>query len=182
MDCCEIRVSDRPVCIFATLFACIYPRVALLDVAPRLEPPLLGDGSQLSETAQDAMQCVQSGPSPIAHRLFGQYKDFPRPALLEVAVKQQMVIDFHYIWEYEPTSADVQYINGQVMSVEYRLTTLRADESLTPAQHAVRLALFIFSQPFILVAKPNTAFCRAMTKRMKGWLEESELGSLWMPN
>lgn len=135
VDDCEIRLSDSPVCIFATLFACSYLSAALLDVAPRLKPPQLGDGSQLSEEAQDALQSAQSGQSPMAHRLFGEYKDFVGPALLEIAVKQQVVIDFHYICsrgEYEPTSADIQHIYGQAMSVEYQLTALRADLSLTP--------------------------------------------------
>lgn len=120
----------------------------------------------------------------MAPRLFTKYTDFLGPALLHVATKQRTVMHFRCICsrgDYSPTPTDMQYIYGLEMSVEYHLTVLRADESLTPAQHAVRLALFIFPQPFILVAKPNAAFCRAMTKRMKKWLERSDLVSLWAP-
>ena len=92
----------------------------------------------------------------MAPRLFTKYTDFLGPALLEVAIRQRVVMHFRCVCGrgvLNPTPKDTMFIYGQEMAVEYQLTALRADDSLTPAQHAVRLALFVFPQPFILRSK-----------------------------
>ncbi|KAK4499094.1 hypothetical protein PRZ48_009606 [Zasmidium cellare] len=185
VDDAEIHLFDRPLCIFATLFACSYLGAALLVIAPSLKPMQSSDPKGLSEGARTALQAVLDGSSSMAPRLFEKYAGFLGPALLEVAIEQRTVMHLRYLWErsvYDPSPADVQYIYGQGLSAECQLTALQADMTLTPAQHAVRLALFVFPQPFILLATPNAAFCRAMTKRMKKWLERSDLVALWAPS
>lgn len=176
---------DGPLCILSTLFACSHLGAALLDVAPGLKPLDLGGPRRLSAAAQAAMNHVWEGPRVVASHLFTKHAEFLGPALLEVALKQRAVMHFRFLvgrGVYEPSPADMQYIYCQQMSVEYQLTALRADRSLSPGQQAVRIALFVYPQPFILVAKPNAAFCRAMTKRIKTWLEQSDLINLWAPN
>lgn len=127
VDDFDIQLVDSPLCIFATLFACSYLGAALLDVAPSLKPIQFSDPNQLSEKAQTALHGVLNGPSPMAPRLLGKYADFLGPALLEVATEQRTVMHFRCIGGrgvYDPSPADVQYIYGQEISVEYQLTAL----------------------------------------------------------
>ena len=107
------------------------------------------------------------------------------PALLQLISEQQTCIQFKELCalgRLKPTYHDIQYIYTAQIAADYRLLEMpfsEAEGDIAPAQDAVRLALYIFAQPIVNVAKPASAFCRAMARQLQEALELSELFAFW---
>lgn len=85
----------------------------------------------------------------------------------------------------DPPLEQIQQAYAQGIALEHQLLSLPFDPgkpSLTPQQDAVRLTLFVFAQPTVLMMKPLCAFARAMAGQIKEALGNTDLLSMWNSN
>lgn len=161
----------------------------MMGTRPVLKPPVVRrDGTGPRHTI-NAISHLENGADGLGSRFFSADNAAALgPRLLQLIAAQLRFVLFRQrcaLEQIEPTLGDLQYIYSSNMEVEYQLLDMPfalGSIDITAKQNAVRLALYIHTQPIISVAKSSAAFSRRMTLQLKEALEQSELSKLWSPN
>ena len=108
------------------------------------------------------------------------------PKLLSIVDEQRAYVLFKrhcYRDKIEPAWDDLEHFFAKQLRVEYELLSMPFEDlrmKLTPAREAVRLALYMVTQPVTTISS-SAAFTHSMVAQLKEALERSDLSSSWAP-
>ena len=84
------------------------------------------------------------------------------------------------------TREDYTYVYTKKVWIEFQLLSYphvqsEEEEPVTPAQEAVCLALYTFSQPIVFVTRASAAFPQAMARQLITTVKKADFSNLWGP-
>lgn len=182
-------ISTTPLPIMTTIMESAFLCAAYLQVAPTHRPAILC-ADRLSDQIRAVMdRHVEEHATGLGFLFFSPGTDeIMGLDLLEIIGNQREVMLWKQLFSLgkaDPSPEEITYVYTKQMAVEYELLTMpfhAHDPPLRSSEQALRLALFTFTRPIILVARSSAAFPRAMALQIKSHLLLTDLANLWGTN